>query len=481
MTRLILDYYRRWGLVFSLGVALQLMQGWWIKADSRTPIEFTASMIPICLGLIPLFDLYRGVVRVVGTLPLPLAKLGRGWWLVNVLIPAIILAALLFLGAGAAVFCYPDKAFPLNRLLMASLVTVLWLGTIFAFVFPAIFPVTGKFRNRWRGILAVLVGTILTVFFVLWAIFGFVLSPGAANNPITLAIFLAGGISLTFAGWFRAGRFDPAGVRVQFGRLNPELSEKFYAYKAGAASSRPTPLSTAPHQPPEGHGGILFLLRTTFIRGILVCFAGAIGGLIVVWVESRFPALVRLPMPGQGPFVINLRELREGFKINEPTITVLLIFILFPLQRSLMQLRFMRTLPISTAKLAVVIIASVILPVIAVSMLMAGVAGLSFGTPAALTILKSCILILAPMALCIFYTVWRGGGIEAYVLFLLAIMAWVVAVLAWQNITFPLAGGVAVAGVMLAWVLTYYALLRSSRAYRVQTNPSDSFPWSAGR
>jgi hypothetical protein len=370
------------------------------------------------------------------------------------------------------VFCYPDKAFPLNRLSMASLVTVLWLGTIFALVFPAIFPVTGKFRKRWRGILTVLVGTILTVFFVFWAIFGFVLSPDASKDPIMLAIFLAGGMSLTFVGWFRAGRFDPAGVRVQFGRLNPELSEKFYAYKAGAASSRPTPLSTAPHQPPEGHGGILFLLRTTFIRGLLVCFAGAIGGLIVVWVESRFHALVRLP------FVINLWE---GFKINDPIITALLIFILFPLQRSLMQLRFLRTMPISTAKLAALIIALVILPVIAVSVLMAGIAGLSFGTPAALTILKSCILVLAPMALCIFFTVWRGGGIEAYVLFLLAIMAWIVALSAWQNITFALAGGVAVAGVMLAWLLTYHALLRSSRAYRVQINRLSSFPWSAGR
>ncbi len=476
MTRLILDYYRRWGLVFSLGVALQLMQGWWITADPGTPFEFTASMIPICVGLIPLFDLSRGVVRVVGTLPLPLAKLGRGCWLANVLIPAIILAVLLFLGAGAAAFCYPDKAFPLNRLLMASLVTALWLGALFSLVFPATFPTTGKFRNRLRGIFTGLVVTILTVFLIFWMILGFVLSPGSANNPTKLAIFLAGGAWLTCVGWLRAGRFDPA--RAPFGAPKTELAATYYEYKARAASSRLTPLSTAPHQPPEGHGGILFLLRTTFIRGLLVCFAGAIGGLLVVWVESRFPALVRLPMPGQGVFVINLRE---GFKINDPTITVLLIFILFPLQRSLMQLRFLRTLPISTAKLAAVIIALVILPVIAVSMLMAGIAGLSFGTPAALTILKSCILILAPMALCIFFTVWRGGGIEAYVLFLLAIMAWVVALSAWQNITFPLAGGVAVVGVMLAWVLTYYALLRSSRAYRVQTDRLAGFPWSAGR
>jgi hypothetical protein len=470
MTRLILDYYRRWSLVLSLGVALQLIQGWWITVEPRTPIEFTASMIPIWMGLVmPLFDLSRGVVRVVGTLPLTLAKIGRGWWLANVLIPAIILVALLFLGAGTAVFCHPGQAFPLNRLAMASLVTVLWLGMVFALVFPAIFPAAiGKFRNRGRGIITVLVGTILTVFFILWMVFGFVLSPGAANNPIKLAIFLVGGAWLTLVGWFRAGRFDPA--RVQSGRPNTELSAKFNANKATAASFPLTPLSTAPHRPPEGHSGILFLLRATFIHGLLVYFAGAILILFLAWVAPRFPAFFGRPF-----------NLREGFKTNNPTVIVLLTFILFQRLPFLMQLRFLRILPISTAKLGAVIIASVIVPVIAAGMLMAGVAGLSVGTPAALTVLKSSILILAPMALCIFFTVWRGGGIQAYVLFIVAMMVWVLAVSASQNITFPLAGGVAVAGVMLAWLLTYYALLRGSRAYRVQTNPLGRFTWSAGR
>jgi hypothetical protein len=475
MTRLILDYYRRWSLVLAIGVALQLIQGWWIVT---TPIEFTASIIPICMGLIlPLFDLSRGVIRVVGTLPLTLAKLGRGWWFANVLIPAIALVVLLFLGAGAAVLCHPGQAFPLNRLAMSSLLTVLWLGTLFALIFPAIFPTTGKkFRNRRLGILTVFVGGILTVFLILWMVFGFVLSPDASKDPIKLAIFLVGGTWLTLVGWFRAGRFDPA--RVQFGRPDIGLSEKFNAYKAGATGSRPTPSPTAPHQPPEGHGGILFLLRTTFVHGLLGCFTSAIGILIFSWVASRSPGMVRFPMPGQGMFMINLRE---GFKIDNSAITVLLIFALFPLRPALMQLRFLRTLPISTAKLATVIIASVILPVAAVSMLMTGAVGLSVGTPAALTTLKSCLLFLAPIALCIFVTVWRGGGIEAYVLFFVAMMAWVLAVSACQNITFPLAAGLALAGILLAWLLTCYALLRSGRAYRVQIDPLGSFPWIAGR
>ncbi len=76
-------------------------------------------------------------------------------------------------------------------------------------------------------------------------------------------------------------------------------------------------------------------------------------------------------MPGQNGFVINLRE---GFKINDPTTgVVLLMLILFQVAPPLMQLRFLRTLPISTARLAAVIIALVILPAIAAGMLAAGI------------------------------------------------------------------------------------------------------------
>ncbi len=478
MTRLILDYYRRWGLVLSLGAALQLIQGWWIKADPRTPIEFTASMIPICLGLIPLFDLSRGVVRVIGTLPLNLAKIGRGWWLANVLIPAIALVSLLFLGAGAAAFCHQSQALPWNRLAMASVVTVLWLGMMFALIFPAIFPVTGKkFSHRLRGILTVLVGAILSVVLIFWAIFGFVLSPGSANDPVKLAIFLAGGTCLTFVGWFRAGRFDPA--RADFVNPKTGLADKFYANKAAAAGARPTPLPTAPHQPSEGHGGIRLLLRTTFMNGLLACLTGAIGILILVWCASRFPGVIRFPMTSQNGFVINLRE---GFKINDPTTgAVLLMLILFQVAPPLMQLRFLRTLPISTARLAAVIIALVILPAIAAGMLTAGIAGLAFGTPAAITILKSCLLILAPIALCIFFNVWRGGGIQGYAFSMVAMMVWVCVASACRNITFPLAGAIAAAGVMTAWLLTYYALLRGGRAYRAQADPLGSLIRTVGR
>lgn len=461
MTRLILDYYRRWGLVLAIGTVPLLILGWWIAVEPKTPIEFIVALLPV--WILYLFDLSRGAVRVLRTLPLTPRQIGRSWWLVNVLIPAIVVAALLFLGAGSAVLCHPYRAFPLHQLSLASLLALLWLGTVFIPFVPA----SRNFNNWGLYLFSTIFVTLLTVFFVFWMVIravssfsGFLLSQDAAKSPVSLAILLAGGAFLTFVGWFRAERFDPA-------RGQPGCPKK----TAGAASFRPTLLSTAPHQPPEGYGGIPFLLHTAFFKGFLVCLTGAMIWGLILRFEHRILAW---------PDLINSREGGETINPVNTMLWMLLIF-LFPRRPSLTQLRFLRTLPISAAKLAAVIIASLILPFIATGTLMAGAGGLSLGIPAALTILKSCILVLAPAALCIFFAVWRGSGIQAYVFFMVTMMVWVWVVSALRNITFPLVGGVGVGGVMLAWLLTYYALLHSSRAYRAQANPLGSLIRTVGR
>ncbi len=57
---------------------------------------------------------------------------------------------------------------------------------------------------------------------------------------------------------------------------------------------------------------------------------------------------------------------------------------------------------------------------------------------------------------------------------MVAMMVWVCVASACRNITFPLAAAVAAAGVMVAWLLTYYALLSGRRAYRAQSDPLGS-------
>lgn len=138
MKRLILDHYRRWWRVLALSAALEFGLGFTIAADPKMPFEFWAFLLALWTGATLLsFDLKNGALRALAPLPLTSRQISRGWWLATVPIPAIVLALLLF--SGAAVFCHidPSRALPAERLAMASLFTLVWLGMDFTLVFNA--------------------------------------------------------------------------------------------------------------------------------------------------------------------------------------------------------------------------------------------------------------------------------------------------------------------------------------------------------
>ena len=132
MKRLILDHFRRWWWVLALVAVLEFGLGWFIASRPEDNFEFWGLMLAMWTGAILLsFDLRRGVVRAVAPLPLTARQIGRSWWLATVAIPAIALAALLFSGAGTFYHFHPDQAFPADRLALASLFNLVWLGTVF--------------------------------------------------------------------------------------------------------------------------------------------------------------------------------------------------------------------------------------------------------------------------------------------------------------------------------------------------------------
>lgn len=153
----------------------------------------------------------------------------------------------------------------------------------------------------------------------------------------------------------------------------------------------------------------------------------------------------------------------------------------------LRQQRFLRTLPISATRLAAVMLSIVILPLVALGALAAGGAGLALGTPAGLTVLNSYTFILAPGSLCVFFAVWRGDGMQAYALLLVTMFGLQQVQLRLQTafhyleLPFSLCGSIAAIGVLLAFVLTRCALLRSSRTYRVQAKPFGDIALAMGR
>jgi hypothetical protein len=82
---------------------------------------------------------------------------------------------------------------------------------------------------------------------------------------------------------------------------------------------------------------------------------------------------------------------------------------------------------------------------------------------------------MAPVAVCVFFAVWRGGGTSAYALVMFMMVGLTVGHLSlemrFHYLERPLtpAGPMAAAGLLLAFALTRQALVRSGQAYRAQS------------
>jgi hypothetical protein len=289
---------------------------------------------------------------------------------------------------------------------------------------------------------------------------GMVFFQDASKHSFKCALLLGIGGLLTVVSWFRAEQFN-------LGRAEP--------FNPGRAGIRLTPLpSTNPstyHRPPEGYGGIRFLISTTFVRIFLwVAAMIALMALLQQWQFQAMPRYVSI-----STFAAMGSLMSCGF---------IIVFQFLPVLR---QLRFLRTLPTSATRLAAVMISIVILPLIALGALAAGGAWLALGSAAGLTVLKSYTFILAPASLCVFFAVWRGDGMQAYALMAITLFGLQLVQLPLQTafhyleLPFSLCCSIAAICVLLAFLLTRYALMRSSHTYRVQANPFGNTTLGVGR
>ena len=454
MKRLMLDYFRRWAWVLALGGLLEFGLGWFIANRPEENFEFWGLMLALWTGANLLsFDLRRGIVRAVAPLPLTARQIGRSWWLATVAIPAIALAALLFAGAGTFYHFHPSKVFPAGRLALASIIYLLWLGVISCGTFSAKRGSYGSWRKfASTGVFSLLSGAMI--------LGGMMYFQDASKHSFKCALLLGVGGLLTVVSWLRAEQFS-------LGRAEP--------FNPGRAGIRLTPLpSTNPstyHRPSEGYGGIPFLISTSFVR--MLSWVAAMIALIALlqhWQDRAMPRYVAISSFAEmGSFM------SCGF---------IIVFQFLPV---LLQLRYLRTLPTSATRLAAVMISIVILPLIALGALAAGGAGLALGTPAGLTVLKSYTFILAPASLCVFFAVWRGDGMQAYALLAFTLFGFQQVQLRLEmvfhnlELSVSLCGSIAAIGVLLAFVLTRFALMRSSHAYRVRANPFGNIALGMGQ
>ena len=489
MNRLILDHFRRWGWVLALCGALEFGLGAFIAGHPQENFEFWGLLVAMWAGANLLsMDLKNGMVRSVAALPLTTGQIGRAWWLATVAIPAIALAALLFLGAGTFYCFHPHLIFRADRLGLASLFNAAWLGIIFACSSGA----PGFEGTGWRRAHTMFISLLAA----LTLLGGMMYFQNAAGKPFKSALLLGLGLLLTVEGWFRTERF--ARRRAGFRRVAPQ--NKGAAGKPGTVEESLRriealrPPATAwwglrrrlfdrhmrrlegitggnprgEDHAPAGRGGMTLLMGTIFVRTFLTGAA---------WV-----ALTSLIMALQGGPNSQLIEVQTRVF---PFMFVFLIFFMQPTP-ALRQLRFLRTLPVSATRLAAVMITMVMLPLIAVGALEAGATVLAFGAPAALGVLKSFAYMLAPASLCVYFIVWRGAGTQTNILLLLTLFGFQLAPLCLQGIfnhpEIPVAqtGAFVAFCVLLGFLLTRRAIKHSSHTYIVPANQFGNL-WSSGR
>jgi hypothetical protein len=496
MNRLILDYLRRWWWVLALCGALEFGLGWATTSLPEQNVWLPPGMflaMAMSVNLVS-FDLRRGVLRAVAVLPLTGRQIGLSWWLATVPIPAIALAAGLFLGAGTCCHFHPNQIFPANRLALAALFNVGWLSCGFTCIFPS----PDFFEKGWRVARGCFFGllSMMVLFGGMWYF------RDAHVKPFKCALLLGIGALLTVEGWYRADRFLPG--RAVFPVAMPQgkypRGQAFVVEDSLRQLEAMRPPATASrfrrrmfdgymrrmeamaggsprgvHHAPSGCGGMAFLIRSTFFRGFLyLAGMAALLALLSRWQRQMMP-------PGMAGGMDVMLIARMGSFMSCWFINF------YSLMPVLPHLRFLRTLPVSATGLAGVMIGIVVLPLLAVGALVAAVAALSVGTPLAVTVLKNYTFMLVPGALCVFFAVWRGIGVPTGALVLASLFGFFLAPI-WLNGYFhqpeiPLVqtGAFVAACVLLAFLLTRRALLRGSRAYRIQASPISQHPWFPGR
>jgi hypothetical protein len=469
MSRLMLDYFRRWCWVLALLGLLEFKLGWSIANRPADPFEWWAFVLTLYAGALLLgFDLRRGALRPVAVLPLTARQVGRSWWLATVPIPAAGSAALLFLGAGIFCHFHPNHFFPAEQLAMASLFTAVWLGMGFTLIFNA---TRGLGGSLWESSSNVLINAVS----ILMLFGSMLLCQDASKSPLRSAIVLGVGGLLTVVGYVRAAQFEPGRAWLYLGRAGqPDLGALGHS-PAGRPGSRLTPLelrvSAGHYVVPAGYGGAALLLSTSFFRMFL--YVGSMLALMALLSLNQ-----RQPLPPSAALRVSAATgsfLACGF---------ILVFQLLPVLR---QLRFLRTLPVSPTRLAAVLFAIMLLPLVAVGALAAAVAWVATGTSAALTFLNCYTFILAPASLCVFLALWRGESVLTDAFLLLALFGFLKLYGELQlhlhalEVPFRLVAPLATGTVLAAFLFTYLALRHSSHAYRVRANPLGSFPWGAGR
>jgi hypothetical protein len=407
---------------------------------------FYGALYPTILGA-GLLGLQLRNGRVLLTLPFTARQIGRTVWVLIVVIPSLLLAV--FTGPGIYL-CNRFKLFADDSTVLPpslfsgflpawiQLTIVGSLGFGSAFWFFTRIPATREQRNCVHtqlygcGLLIAVLGG------------GFLLARSSIGDGIKFAIVCLLGIYLTVRGWCRAER-----MVIGLGSYRNETG----------SVSKPKEM----FKPRTGYGGIPFLIMNCCIRYVVVMLGIiAVGSGITLWAVTHDPTN---PPIKQSEFL----DLMKGFSFYA---VFLSFWMLFP---SAVHQKFLRSLPLTSKKLAAVMLCIPVLPYLILCGIVALVEIPVFGFSPAMFSIKAQLLYLPPI--CVFATAFVWNNEKKVLRFFIALAIFILSTMPaifhlfrtsgrglplWMIITIPLIS------CLLALYIINRLLQRNDMTYRNQ-------------
>ncbi len=447
MNRVLFDYLRRKAWIFALcgALILTLTVGQSLSKPRGGELGLAGFVYQLSffMAALPLsLELQRGVLRVTSILPIGSRALGRAWWWAGVGAPATLVSVLLLFGVIIRLLAHPEAAFPWADFGVQVLSVWLWLGSAFTLLFHLGTGAALDWRQQTKNVLMGVAWGLLAggcIVFTRWI----------EKHVGAQVVFLTVGFFLTAFGWIRAEQLV---LRRATLRVTAPAAEK-----AAAAPAYPDSF--------RGYGGVSYLLVRTSLRAIAF-------GLLMILVS---PLMMLL-----GGTKDWRAALRSSVETGVMPFWFVLMFAILPV---LTQLRFLRSLPISSARLALTLLSAFLIPCLALAAINAGVVGAVSGAEAAQLVSVRNVVIICSLALIVPLSVWRGFGRGNYLLLIILMVALQ---------TIPLVFGFALrqqvslclacAGLSLpvALFLTKFALERGTGGYR--SSVTALFPaWGGAR
>ncbi len=457
MTTIVWDHVRRWWWLWLLSCA---GCGYLVGGGRPLTPDLSNAWFPLAiyLGVVQLsVDLQRGdVPRVLRAMPVTARQVGRAWWWASVGLPGVVMAVItgsVFLFASA----FGSRPISLVACFNFWLTNALLFGPLFYFLTglpPAGSAKGGRFTG-WGCLFSLLfVGSTFTMLYF------YRLFPPPTTR---WRVFVAVAALLTVAGWFRAEAF----AREHLG------ADSWRRASFANAVRVLRDMGTNPLRGAEGYGGLRFLFRTIFDRMVLM-------GLFMVML--------------MGGAMIVVQFFTSAFTDNTLVVDTTTIFVttqaLFWLicwqtTKAALHLRFLRTLPVSTTKLAGVLILA---PVTAM-LVVFGFASLVFALffPALrvspLTLLRGgCLPEIALATFVVPLVVRRGMDLLSFAIVMVVLVGGSISsLLLKEHLSILVSGAVSTLFVLGCFLLTKLFLEKSSATYRPRKNQFADLQWGTGR